>query len=55
MKFNQGDSHDLKIQLKYLNNKPEYQEDKLKIAKEKHKRFDVWNKSKIIEFKKKKL
>ena len=52
MKFNQGDSHDLKIQLEYLNNKPEYQEDKLRIAKEKHKRFDFWNKSKIIEFKK---
>jgi hypothetical protein len=52
MKFNQGDSHDLKIQLEYLNNKPEYQEDKLRIAKEKHKSFDFWNKSKIIEFKK---
>ena len=50
--FNQSDSHDLKIQLEYLNNKPEYQEDKLKIAIEKHKRFDFWNKSKIIEFKK---
>ena len=52
MKFNQGDGHDLKIQLEYLNNKPEYQEDKLRIAKEKHKSFDFWNKSKIIEFKK---
>ena len=52
MKFNQGDGHDLKIQLEYLNNKPEYQEDKLRIAKEKHKCFDFWNKSKIIEFKK---
>jgi hypothetical protein len=34
MKFKQGDSHDLKKQLEYLNNKPEYQEDKLTIAKE---------------------
>jgi len=50
--FNQSDSHDLKIQLEYLNNKPEYQEDKLKIAIEKHKRFDFWNKSTIVEFKK---
>ena len=27
--FNQSDTHDIKIQLEYLNNKPEYQEDKL--------------------------
>ena len=30
--FNQSDSHDIKIQLEYLNNKPEYQEDKLAIT-----------------------
>jgi hypothetical protein len=52
MKFNQGDRHDLKKQLEYLNNKPEYQEDKLSLAKEKHKSFDFWNKSKILSLKK---
>ena len=52
MKFKKGDSHDLKKQLEYLNNKSEHQEDKLTIAKEQHKRFDFSNKSKIIEFKK---
>ena len=50
--FNQSDSHDIKIQLEYLNNKPEYQEDKLAITNIKTKPFDFWNKSKIIEFKK---
>jgi hypothetical protein len=50
--FNQSDSHDIKIQLEYLNNKPEYQEDNLAITNIKTKPFDFWNKSKIIEFKK---
>ena len=30
--FNQSDAHDVKIQLEYLNSKPEYQEDKLQIT-----------------------
>ena len=50
--FNQSDNHDIKIQLEYLNNKPEYQEDNLAITNIKTKPFDFWNKSKIIEFKK---
>ena len=31
MRFNQNDDYDRKKQLEYLNNKPEYQEDKLRI------------------------
>jgi len=50
--FNQSDTHDLKTQLEYLNNKSEYQEDKLQITNIKTKPFDFWNKSKIIAFKK---
>ena len=50
--FNQSDAHDVKIQLEYLNSKPEYQEDKLQITTLKTKPFDFWNESKIIEFKK---
>ena len=50
--FNQSDTHDVKTQLDYLNNKPEYQEDKLKITNIKTKPFDFWNNSRIIEFKK---
>ncbi len=50
--FNQSDTHDVKTQLDYLNNKPEYQEDKLKITNIQPKPFDFWNNSRIIEFKK---
>ena len=50
--FNQSDSHDVKTQLEYLNKKPEYQEDKLRITNISTKPYDFWNNSKIIEFKK---
>jgi len=50
--FNQSDSGDREEQLKYLNNKPEYQEDKLRLVPEQMKSFDFWNWSRIIEFKK---
>jgi hypothetical protein len=50
--FNQNDSGDREEQLKYLNNKPEYQEDKLRLVPEQMKSFDFWNWSRIIEFKK---
>jgi hypothetical protein len=50
--FNQNDSGDREEQLKYLNNKSEYQEDKLRLVPEQMKSFDFWNWSRIIEFKK---
>ena len=50
--FNQSDSHDVKTQLEYLNKKPEYQEDKLRITNISTKPYDFWNWSVIIEFKK---
>jgi hypothetical protein len=50
--FNQSDSGDREEQLKYLNNKPEYQEDKLRLVPEQMKPFDFWNWTRIVEFKK---
>ena len=52
MRFNQNDDYDRKKQIEYLNNKPEYQDDKLRLVPEEMKSFDFWNWSKIVEFKK---
>tara|TARA_R100000231_G_scaffold5766_1_gene8801 strand:- start:201 stop:638 length:438 start_codon:yes stop_codon:yes gene_type:complete len=52
--FNQSDEGDRKKQLEYLNTKPEYQEDKLRLVPEQMKSFDFWNLTRIIEFKKRK-
>ena len=52
MRFNQNDDYDRKKQLEYLNNKPKYQEDKLRLVPEQMKPFDFWNWTRIIEFKK---
>ena len=51
MRFNQNDASDRKKQIEYLNNKPEYQDDKLRLVPEQMKSFDFWNWSRIIEFK----
>ena len=54
IQFNQNDDSDRKKQIEYLNNKPEYQDDKLRLVPEQMKSFDFWNWSRIIEFKKRK-